>query len=151
MLLTGFSGIPISKRWFFLTRQGQRQRQAEGLTSPDRSLNWYYLITLSRTLKTVSVEKARSPGTVTVKLDSSDRDRIASLASVKKRTPHYLMKEAILEYVQREEARQNFIQAADTSFKHFKETGLHITLEEFSAWVDQLQKDSKTPIAECHG
>ena len=102
-------------------------------------------------MKTDSVEKARSAGTVTVKLDSSDRDRIASLASVKKRTPHYLMKEAILEYVQREEARQNFIQAADASFKHFKETGLHITLEEFSAWVDELQKDSKTPIAQCHG
>lgn len=101
-------------------------------------------------MKTGLVEKARSAGTVTVKLDPSDRVRIASLASVKKRTPHYLMKEAILEYVQREEARQNFIKAADTSFKHFKETGLHITLAEFSAWVDELQKDPKAPITECH-
>ena len=59
-------------------------------------------------MKTVAIEKPRSSGTVTVKLDPSDRDRIASLATMKKRTPHYLMKEAILEYVQREEARQNF-------------------------------------------
>lgn len=101
-------------------------------------------------MKVSSVEKARSPGTVTVKLDASDRERIASLASVKKRTPHYLMKEAILEYVQREEARQNFIKAADTSFEHFKETGLHITLDEFSAWVDNIQKDPNAPITECH-
>ena len=101
-------------------------------------------------MKTTAIEKPRSPGTVTVKLDASDRDRIASLAAMKKRTPHYLMKEAILEYVQREEARQNFIKAAETSFEHYKETGLHITLDEFSAWVDDVQKNHDAPIAACH-
>jgi predicted transcriptional regulator len=101
-------------------------------------------------MKTSAIEKPRSPGTVTVKLDPADRERIASLASIKKRTPHYLMKEAILEYVQREEARQNFIKAADTSFEHYKETGLHITLDEFSAWVDDVQKNPDAPITACH-
>ena len=101
-------------------------------------------------MKTTAIEKPRSPGTVTVKLDASDRDRIASLAAMKKRTPHYLMKEAILEYVQREEARQNFIKAAETSFEHYMETGLHITLDEFSAWVDDVQKNPDAPIAACH-
>ncbi len=101
-------------------------------------------------MKTSAIKKPRSSGTVTVKLDPSDRDRIASLATMKKRTPHYLMKEAILEYVQREEARQNFIKAADTSFEHYKETGLHITLDEFSAWVDDVQKNPDAPITACH-
>jgi len=101
-------------------------------------------------MKTSAIDKPRSPGTVTVKLDASDRDRIATLATMKKRTPHYLMKEAILEYVQREEARQNFIKAADTSFEHYKETGLHITLDEFSAWADDLQKNPDTSITACH-
>lgn len=101
-------------------------------------------------MKTSAIEKPRSSGTVTVKLDPSDRDRIASLATMKKRTAHYLMKEAILEYVQREEARQNFIKAADTSFEHYKETGLHITLDEFSAWVDDVQKNPDAPITACH-
>jgi len=101
-------------------------------------------------MKTSAIEKPRSPGTVTIKLDPSDRDRIASLAALKKRTAHYLMKEAILEYVQREEARQSFIKAADTSFEHYKETGLHITLDEFSAWVDDVQKNPDAPITACH-
>jgi len=101
-------------------------------------------------MKTTSIEKPRPPGTVTVKLDPAVRERIASLAAMRKRTPHYLMKEAILEYVQREEARQNFIKAANTSFEHYKETGLHITLDEFSAWVDDVQKKPDTPIAACH-
>lgn len=101
-------------------------------------------------MKTAAIEKPRSAGTVTVKLDPSDRDRIASLAAMKKRTAHYLMKEAVLEYVQREEARQNYIKAADTSFEHYKETGLHITLDEFSEWVDDLQKNPGTPVTACH-
>jgi predicted transcriptional regulator len=101
-------------------------------------------------MKTTTIEKPRTSGTVTVKLDPSDRDRIASLAAMQKRTPHYLMKEAILEYVQREEARQHFIKTANTSFEHYKETGLHITLDEFSAWVDDVQKIPNTPITPCH-
>ena len=101
-------------------------------------------------MKPSAIEKPRSPATITVKLDPSDRDRIASLAAMMKRTPHYLMKEAILEYVQREEARQNFIKAANTSYEHYKETGLHITLEEFSAWVDDVQKNPDAPITACH-
>jgi predicted transcriptional regulator len=101
-------------------------------------------------MKISSVEKPSLPGTVSIKLDSSDRERIASLAAMKKRTPHYLMKEAILEYVRREEARQNFIRAAETSFEHYKETGLHITLDEFNAWVDEVQEKPEAPITPCH-
>ena len=95
-------------------------------------------------MNTASAEKARM-GSLTIKLDAVDRSRIESLASVKKRTPHYLMKEAILDYVKKEEARQNFIAAAQSSFGHYKETGLHITLDEFSTWVDQAQQDPVAP------
>lgn len=100
-------------------------------------------------MKTLPAEKPQTTGTVTVKLGPSDRERIASLANLKKRTPHYLMKEAILEYVQREEARQNFIKAAQTSFEHYKETGLHITLDAFSTWVDELQNKPDAPLPAC--
>jgi predicted transcriptional regulator len=96
-----------------------------------------------------SSEKPRNRP-VTITLDDADQDRIASLASAKKRTPHYLMKEAILEYLQKEEARQNFIAAAESSFVHYKDTGLHITLDEFDSWVDQVQQDPNTPMPECH-
>ncbi len=101
-------------------------------------------------MKTLAPDKPRAAGTVTVKLDPSARSRIASLAAVKKRTPHYLMREAILEYIQREEARQNFIQAAEASYAQYKETGLHVTFDEFSAWVDEVQNDPDKPIPACH-
>lgn len=100
-------------------------------------------------MKTISAEKSRT-GSVTIKLDDADRSRLACLASAKKRTPHYLMKEAILEYVKKEEARQNFIAAAHDSFEHYKETGLHLTLDEFSAWVDQVSQNPGAPVPACH-
>jgi len=100
-------------------------------------------------MKTASAGKLRS-GSVTIKLDDADRDRIASLAATKNRTPHYLMKEAILAYVKREEARQNFIAAAESSYVHYKETGLHLTFEEVSAWADEVQQNPDAALPECH-
>lgn len=92
----------------------------------------------------------KTSSTVTIKLDAADRDRIASLAGLKNRAPHYLMKEAILDYVKREEARQNFIKAGLESYEHYKETGQHITLDEFSNWVDAVQQNSDAPTPACH-
>ena len=101
-------------------------------------------------MTTTSAEKPRSSASVTIKLDETDRDRIATLASAKKRSPHYLMKEAILEYVKKDEARQNFINAAQASFEHYKETGQHITLDELSNWVDEVQTNPAAPVPACH-
>jgi len=101
-------------------------------------------------MKTLAHDKHNAVGSVTVKLDPSARNRIAALAAMKKRTPHFLMKEAILEYIQREETRQNFIQAAEESYVHYKETGLHVTFDEFSAWVDEVQNDPGKPVSACH-
>lgn len=52
--------------------------------------------------------------------------------------------------VKREEARQNFIAAAESSFEHYKETGLHISLDEFSTWVDDVQEGSGVRVPACH-
>lgn len=101
-------------------------------------------------MKTSTVEKPRSTRTVSLKLDAIERERISALANIKKRTPHYLMKEAILDYVGREEARQRFIAAAEASFEYYKETGLHVGLDEFSAWVDAVQQAPDTPVPPCH-
>lgn len=76
---------------------------------------------------------------LSLKLDIADRDRLRSLAEYKKRTPHFIMKEAVQKYLQEEEAQQRFVEAAKASRDHYKKTGLHITHDEFSQWVDALQ------------
>jgi predicted transcriptional regulator len=68
-------------------------------------------------------EKPRA-STVTLKLDTSQRDRIKSLALAKKRTSHYLMKEAIERYLKTEESQQVILSSVDDSIAHFEATGL---------------------------
>ena len=102
-------------------------------------------------MKTHAVsENPRSAGTVSIKLDPADRERIALLASTKKRTAHYLMKEAIHEYIQREESRLNFIRAAEAASQEFKETGLHITHEELDSWMETWGTENEQPMPICH-
>ena len=57
---------------------------------------------------------------------------------------------SILEYLRAQEAQKNFIAVAESSLIHYKETGLHITLDEFDSWVNQVQQDPGTPLPACH-
>ena len=53
---------------------------------------------------------------VSLKLDQADRDRLKSLADSRHRKPHFLMKEAIRQYLDREEARESLKQEALASW-----------------------------------
>jgi predicted transcriptional regulator len=89
-------------------------------------------------------------GTVSVKLDADYRDRLRSLAQSQKRTPHYLMKEAIQGYVDQAEVQQNFINAGIASYEEYQRTGLHITHEEFDTWLSTWGTDNEQPAPACH-
>ena len=80
---------------------------------------------------------------MTVKLEASDTERLRSIAIAKKRTPHYLMKEAIQTYLEREEAEQQFISAALKSREHFRNTNLHITQTEFSLSLIHISEPTR--------
>ncbi|MGH8191325.1 MAG: CopG family ribbon-helix-helix protein, partial [Rhodanobacteraceae bacterium] len=43
-----------------------------------------------------------------LKIDDALKDRVQRLASQRRRSPHWIMLEAIQEYVEREEARESF-------------------------------------------
>lgn len=96
-----------------------------------------------------TLEKPRA-ATVTVKLDAMHRDRLKSLATAKKRTPHYLMKEAIELYLESEEAEQKAIQEAAASLAHYQKTGLHITLDEMKQWANNLKTNRNAQLPACH-
>lgn len=96
-----------------------------------------------------TIEKQRTAN-VTVKLEESDRARIKSLAVIKNRTPHYIMREAIQKYLEAEESEQRFINAAEASLEEYKLNGLHITLEEFSDWATKLKTSPDAAMPTCH-
>jgi predicted transcriptional regulator len=87
------------------------------------------------------------PSTTSVKLDAETKERVRRLASARRRSPHWLMREAIEEYVEREEKREQFRQEALSAWDHYQATGLHITAEEADVWLAKLEagKDAAPP------
>ena len=62
-----------------------------------------------------------------IKLDDDLANRVRRLAGLRQRSPHWLMREAIRQYVAREEARESFRQEALASWSAYQETGRHLT------------------------
>jgi predicted transcriptional regulator len=89
--------------------------------------------------------------TTSIKLDEETRDRIRRLAAARKRSAHWLMREAIDQYVEREEKREKLRRDALAAWNEYQTTGLHVTEEEADRWLARLEagEDEKPP--ECHG
>ncbi len=96
-----------------------------------------------------TLERPRSVN-VTVKLDQSQRDRIKSLAAYKKRTPHYLMIDAIETYIQAGEREQAILNMVDEGNDHFEQTGLHTTTHDIRTWLAAVKLNPDTPRPTCH-
>jgi predicted transcriptional regulator len=60
------------------------------------------------------------------------------------------MREAIQQYVEREEARESFKQEAVVSWAAYQETGLHLTGQEVRDWLNNWGTDTETATPECH-
>ena len=85
-----------------------------------------------------------------IKLDEDLRDRIKRLADAVDRTPHYLMREAIDQYVEREEKRLAFNHETMNAWEDYKATGLHTTQAEVRTWLESWGTDDELPPPVCH-
>lgn len=85
-----------------------------------------------------------------IKIDDKLKNRVRDLANARRRSANWIMKEAIQQYVDREEAIESIQQEATESWIEFQETGLHITGQEASAWLRTWGTDEETEIPECH-
>jgi len=85
-----------------------------------------------------------------LKLDERLKSRVHHLASQRRRSQHWIMLEAIQQYVDREEARESFKQEALASWAAYKETGRHLTGEEVRAWLNTWGTEDEGPVPECH-
>lgn len=89
--------------------------------------------------------------TTSIKLDPETRERLQGLARVRERKPHYLMREAIQQYLDREEAEERTRQAALVAWNAFQANGLHVTASEADAWLSRLEAGEGVDPPECHG
>lgn len=85
-----------------------------------------------------------------IKMNVELKKQVQHLAEKWKRSSHWIMLEAIRQYVEREESRENFKQEALDSWTSYQETGKHLTGKEVNHWLDTWGTTEEKGIPECH-
>lgn len=85
-----------------------------------------------------------------IKIDDELKNRIQYLADLRQRSAHWLMREAIAQYVEREEKRETFKQDALRAWNDYQANGLHLTLQEADAWLAKLEVGEDAEPPKCH-
>jgi predicted transcriptional regulator len=85
-----------------------------------------------------------------IKIDNLLKGRIQALARLRQRSAHWIMCQAIEQYVAREEARESFKREAMASWTAYQETGLHLNGQEVRAWLNTWGTDGGIEPTECH-
>jgi predicted transcriptional regulator len=89
--------------------------------------------------------------TTSLKLNDDIKGRVQRLAASRRRSAHWLMREAIEQYVEREEKLEQFRQSALAAWADYQATGLHVTEEEADLWLAKLEAGEDAEAPECHG
>ncbi len=87
---------------------------------------------------------------VSIKLDGELKGRLQQLATNRRRSPHWMMREAIQQYVDREEARASFTLEALASWAEYQTTGQHLTGDEVRKWLETWGTESEAEAPKCH-
>ncbi|QDC01408.1 MULTISPECIES: CopG family ribbon-helix-helix protein [Phyllobacteriaceae] len=87
---------------------------------------------------------------ISVKIDDDLKSRVQRLAESRRRSSHWIMREAIEQYVEREEARASFRAEAQESWVAYRETGLHLTGQEVRDWLGSWGTEEETEVPTCH-
>ncbi len=83
---------------------------------------------------------------VSIKLSDDEKAKWAELAKATKRSAHFHMRAALAQYLEEQDWRRTFVKEAEAAWVHYKETGLHITLEELEAWAENPSQ----AMPKCH-
>lgn len=87
---------------------------------------------------------------VAIKLDEETKARVKRLAEARQRTSHWLMREAITQYVDREEKREAFRQETLKAWDEYRAAERHVTADEADAWLAQLEQGNDIEPPGCH-
>ena len=87
---------------------------------------------------------------VAIKINEDIKARVKRLADARQRTPHWLMREAITQFVEREEKREIFRQDTLNAWEEYRLTGQHVTAEEADAWLGELEQGNDVEPPACH-
>lgn len=86
----------------------------------------------------------------TIKIDQVTKERMKRLAEARHRSSHWLILEAIQQYIDREEKREDFRQSGVKAWEEYQATGLHLTHEEADVWLARLEAGQDVEPPQCH-
>jgi predicted transcriptional regulator len=86
--------------------------------------------------------------TVGVKLDDETRTRLKNLGAARQRSAHWIMREAIRAYLDKEEEAEKRNQEADDAWEDYKQSGLGVDNDAMAAWFDSWGTDKETQCPE---
>jgi predicted transcriptional regulator len=86
-----------------------------------------------------------------LELDAEIENRLLRLAEVRRQSAATLMREAIEQYVDREERREQFRHDACAAWTEYQATGLHVTGDEADAWLSRLEAGDDSEPPTPHG
>ena len=87
--------------------------------------------------------------TTSLKLEPDTKARLQRLAEARRRSAHWLMREAVEQYVEREEQLERLRRDAYAAWTDYQLTGKHVTADEADAWLARLEagEDAEPPAA----
>ena len=94
--------------------------------------------------------KANPIKPTTIKIDQATKERVERIAEARHRSPHWLILEAIQQYIDREEKREDYRQGGIKAWEEYQTTGLHVTHEEADGWLARLEAGEDVEPPQCH-
>ncbi len=79
-----------------------------------------------------------------VKLEPEMKERLLRLAATKRRSPHWIMKEALKEYTEKEERAENLRQETLRRWETYKVTEKGVDNKAVLAWLETWGSDHET-------
>jgi predicted transcriptional regulator len=79
--------------------------------------------------------------TVGIRIDADTQNRLRELGKRRDRSPHYLMKQAVEQFLTRAERDEAELQLMQERWRNFELTGHTLAHEEVVAWAQELHSD----------
>lgn len=99
-------------------------------------------------MQTITKPARNTP--LSVKLEANEKAALMKIAASKERSVHFVMRQALNEYIDREQKRIDFYEDGRKALEHYKETGLHVTHEEMMVWAQSIGTPDELPPPVCH-
>ena len=81
--------------------------------------------------------------TTGIKLKEETKNRLRELGKEYDRSPHWLMKQAIESYLNREEEKLREKKLLDARWEHYKRTGQGVDHSEVEKWLNKVAKGKR--------